>query len=129
MLKISQQTTREVWLKKSSDTVLKNIDSIFEIIRKFEPNAELRYNKYYLGIWVDGRSYNFVTFTPKKKFFHLDLKLDRSEGNDSKFEQAGIEVYDYWLKSGRYHLSLDSLPSKEGLEILSTLLEQSYKEY
>ena len=58
----TEQTDRSYWEKQSSKKVLQNIDHVLGLIQRFEPKAQLSYNKFYLGIWVNGRANNFVVW-------------------------------------------------------------------
>ena len=54
------------------------VDELLEIIKAFDSNLELKYNKFYIGLAKDGKPSNFVIFRPKKNFLRLEPRLDRN---------------------------------------------------
>lgn len=94
----SEQTDRNYWEKQSSKKVLQSIDHTLGLIQQFEPKAQLSYNKFYLGIWVNGRANNFAVFRPRKNYFLLDVKLERTDANDAAIRSVGFEEIKYVLR-------------------------------
>lgn len=98
----AEMTDRNYWEKRSSKKVLENIDHMVGLIQSFEPKAQVSYTKFYLGIWLNGRANNFVVFRPRKNFFLVDVKLERTEDNDELIRKVGCEEIEYQLREGRY---------------------------
>ena len=121
----AELTDLSYWEKNSSKEVLKIVDSIFARVKAFEPNATLSYNKFYLGIWINGKPNNFVVFRLRRRYFQAEIKLERTPETDELVEQSVFEEVSY--KDRRYKFRVDSQTSEEGFEFLSSLLEKSYK--
>ena len=57
----------------------------------------------HISIWTAvGRANNFVVFRPRKNFFLVDVKLERTEDNDELIRKVGCEEIEYQLREGRY---------------------------
>lgn len=123
----SEQTDRNYWEKQSSKKVLQSIDHTLGLIQQFEPKAQLSYNKFYLGIWVNGRANNFAVFRPRKNYFLLDVKLERTDANDAAIRSVGFEEIKYVLREGRYRLDLSSKVESSHEQALVELLKHAYK--
>lgn len=81
---------RSEWEKKSTPEMLKIVDDILQVIRKWVANAELNYLVHYVGLRVNGVSDNFVTFHPKKKFIYVSCnRMPDGEAWEKKMTQAG----------------------------------------
>ncbi len=122
-----EQTDRTYWEKTSSKEVLRGADGILNLIREFEPKAVFSYNKFYLGIWVDGKPNNFVVFRLRRRYFHVDIKLERSTEVDEMIEQSVFEEVNYKVREGRYGFRVDAQTPAEGLNFLKELLTRAYR--
>src|SRR4051794_14021842 len=59
---------RSYWEHKASPATLAMTDRLLELIRESaEPRAQLKYNKNYIGLAIDGVSSNFMTFRPRRQ--------------------------------------------------------------
>lgn len=122
-----EQTDRQYWEKNSSNEVLKAADGVLGLVREFEPKAVFSYNKFYLGIWVDGRPNNFVVFRLRRRYFLVDIKLEHTAELDELIEQSVFEEVNYRSREGRYRFRVDSQTSEEGLNFLEKLLQKAYR--
>lgn len=124
----SEQTDRSYWEKQSSKKVLQNIDHVLGLIQRFEPKAQLSYNKFYLGIWVNGRANNFVVFRPRKNYFILDIKLDRNDDNDELIRKTGCEEIQYMMRLQKYRFYVDEKFSSEVENAFVDVLKTAYED-
>lgn len=124
----SEQTDRSYWEKQSSKKVLQNIDHVLGLIQRFEPKAQLSYNKFYLGIWVNGRANNFVVFRPRKNYFILDVKLDRNDDNDELIRKTGCEEIQYMMRLQKYRFYVDEKFSSEVENAFVDVLKTAYED-
>lgn len=124
----SEQTDRSYWEKQSSKKVLQNIDHVLGLIQRFEPKAQLSYNKFYLGIWVNGRANNFVVFRPRKNYFILDVKLDRNDDNDELIRKTGCEEIQYMMRLQKYRFYVDEKFSSEVENAFVDILKNAYED-
>lgn len=123
----TEQTDRNYWEKQSSKKVLQDIDNVLHLIQSFEPKAQLSYNKFYLGIWVNGRANNFVVFRPRKNYFILDAKLERTDDNDELIRKAGCEEVNYLLREQRYRFYVDEKVKGDAEDALVNVLKKAYE--
>lgn len=124
----TEQTDRSYWEKQSSKKVLQNIDHVLGLIQRFEPKAQLSYNKFYLGIWVNGRANNFVVFRPRKNYFILDVKLDRNDDNDELIRKTGCEEIQYMMRLQKYRFYVDEKFSSEVENAFVDVLKTAYED-
>lgn len=124
----TEQTDRSYWEKQSSKKVLQNIDHVLGLIQRFEPKEQLSYNKFYLGIWVNGRANNFVVFRPRKNYFILDVKLDRNDDNDELIRKTGCEEIQYMMRLQKYRFYVDEKFSSEVENAFVDVLKTAYED-
>ncbi len=85
------ETDRNYWNNRASPQTVAMADTFLEIINeKLEPNQQLNYNKYHIGLSDGSRSRNFVNFRPKKKFTHLLVEIIDKVGWTERMEEAGL---------------------------------------
>lgn len=122
---VAEPTDREYWLNKASEPAIRLTDQLLDLVRQVEPNATPRYNKYYIGLWVQGQPLNFVSFRPRKAHVVLTIRITRSAELDEQLEKAGVEALTYRSRSREYRLRLSSFPEGEERELLLTMMQQS----
>lgn len=99
-------TDRNYWVSKGSQDTLKMVDQILELVHEVAGPYQPKYNKFYIGLALDGAVNNFVSFKPKKAHVVFEVKLPRVEETDELIEQAGIETREYNGRWGNYSLRL-----------------------
>ena len=77
-------TDRSNWEKRASPETVRLADDLLNLAKKFDPSLTLSYNKYYIGIFKNGRPYNFCMFEPRKRHINLDVKLPRDRRDRRK---------------------------------------------
>ena len=122
-----EQTDRTYWEKRSSKDILRCADRVFETIKEFEPRAELSFNKFYLGIWIEGRANNFVVIRPRRNYFYVDIKLERTASINELIENSEFDESIY-TKEGRYRIRMDSKTSENGRQLVKKLMQMAYEE-
>jgi len=66
-------TDRAYWEnKKGTKETVSIADEVITIARSFDPNLELKYNKFYIGLARSGQPFNFVSFRLKKAHMILE---------------------------------------------------------
>ena len=93
------------WEKRGTKTTVSMATSLFEMIKSFDPDFELKYKKHYIGLAKNGLAKNFATFRPQKNAMRLSIRLKKSDDINQRIEQAGLDLIDY-TKSGRYRIRL-----------------------
>ena len=82
------------------------VDRLFAWVREADPDVELKYNKFYIGLSKAGRAWNDVTFRPKKNFVTLEPKLPRSDEMVQRLDEAGLDTLDYNARWNHYRIRL-----------------------
>src|SRR5262245_13115838 len=72
-------TDRSYWEARASKQTLAMADEMLQGVRAYDPDLELKYNKFYIGLAKGGQPNNFVIFRPKKDWLRLEVRLDRSD--------------------------------------------------
>ncbi len=125
---ISEPTDRSYWESvRGTKKTVGLADKVLELVHQFAPNAELSYNKYYIGFWIDGRAYNFAIMRPQKSGLRLEIRLPKEDETDNIINSAELDMLDYdtrW-RSYRIKLNEESIVNKNGF--LLTLLNNAYE--
>ncbi len=118
---------RSYWEKRGTKSTVTLADKLLEYIHTFAPSIELKYNKFYIGLTLDGQSNLFVLFRPQKNAIRLELRIKRSEEIENQMSDKGIDLMDY-TKWGRYRIRLSKSDFKEHGEFITGLLKRAYTE-
>ena len=122
-------TDRNYWEKRSTSTILKNVDEIFDCLKEFIPDYELKYNKFYIGLAKNNVAKNFVFFKPKKSFLYLCVKGNESPELVEKIENVGLDIT-YHAKWKEYYIKLKSAKDyKNNRECIDLLVKESMEYY
>lgn len=88
----SEPTDRNYWEKRSTSSMMKNVDRIFKELGDAVNGYDLKYNKFYIGMAKNGIVKNFITFKPKKSFLYLNIKGEENVKIKNLLEEAGLDV-------------------------------------
>ena len=119
---VAEITDRDYWLKRGSPKTVSMADKILSFVIEFDPTAELNYNKFYVGLKIDGRAKNYAIIRPKKDFLGLSIKIPETEENDSLINSAELITYEYDRKWGAYRLKIKEKDLKEKAETIKKLI-------
>lgn len=64
-------TDRTYWEKRSSKTTVDMADEVLGLLKTFDPELALKYNKFYISVSKDNRPFNFVIFDRKRVLWGL----------------------------------------------------------
>ncbi|MDE0695832.1 MAG: hypothetical protein OXH76_08385 [Boseongicola sp.] len=92
---ISAPTDRSYWEGKASRKSIAVMDGLFELVRESDPDTELKYNKFYVGLAKDGRANNYVIFRPQKASVVFEVWLPRSDDVDTMLDATEMETSEY----------------------------------
>jgi|YelNatPaOPRAMG01_1025707.scaffolds.fasta_scaffold14102_6 hypothetical protein len=126
---ISSKADRKYWEDRSSKESLEVADGCLAIIKEFDPEYELSYNKYYIGLTKRNHPNNFVAFRPKRKFVRVEAKLPDLESYKKLLEEKDIDVVSIDAGSSRVKFRLIKSELQEKRAIIKQILEASYKEW
>ena len=119
---VAEVTNRDYWLKRGTPKTVAMADKLLAYIKEFDPDAELNYNKFYIGLKINSRSKNYAIFRPKKNFIGLEIKMPQTEENDEIINQAEIANLDYSKRYGYYRLSIYERDLEEKSDFIKKLL-------
>ena len=119
---VAEVTNRDYWLKRGTPKTVAMADKLLSYIHEFDPDAELNYNKFYIGLKINSRSKNYAIFRPKKNFIGLEIKMPQTEENDEIINQAEIANLDYSKRYGYYRLSIYERDLEEKSDLIKKLL-------
>ncbi|MBX2914334.1 MAG: hypothetical protein KF856_03570 [Cyclobacteriaceae bacterium] len=122
-------TNRDYWLNRGSDTTVKMVDEILDIVNSFKSGYTLKYNKFYIGFSTNGQANNFAICRPKKNYMRLELKLPKSPEIDEIIEKAEIEEMGYDSRWGNYRLRFSKGDIKKHYNTLKELLIKAESNY
>lgn len=124
---IQEVTDRAYWERRGTKATVGMADELLEIIKAFDSELELKYNKFYIGLAKNGQPNNFVVFRPQKNSLRLEPRLKREDEMEERLEAAGLDVMDYDKKWGRYRIRLSKGDIKKHSEFLTNLLRSAYE--
>lgn len=114
-----EPTDRTFWeSKRVTKRTLAVTDELLKLVNQVEPKATLRYNKHYIGLGVDGKAFNFISFIPRKAHVIMAIKLPKTKEFDDQLEQAGIETLSYDSQWHEYRLRIESSLESKQQELL-----------
>jgi hypothetical protein len=119
---------RGYWENKATPKTVALADDLLALARSFDPELELKYNRFYIGMSRQRQVYNFATFRPRKNHLLLGLRLPETEEFTQRIEATGIETQPYERREGAYRLHLtkgDLTGHKSELQSLMELAHQS----
>ena len=71
------------------------LDQLYAMVRELDPQLELKYNKFYVGLARGGQPHNFVVFRPRRNTLMLTVRLPQSAEMQSRLEESGLELVDF----------------------------------
>mgnify|MGYP005854346243 CR=1 FL=1 len=120
---ISAPTDRSYWEnEKGTKRTLALMDRLFELVKEGDPDVELKYNKFYVGLVKDGRADNYVQFRPQKTSVKLEVRLPRSNEVDTLLEDAESETLEYASRWGRYRIRVTDNDLKAQADLFRQLI-------
>lgn len=118
---------RSYWEKRGTKTTVGLADKLLEYIHSFAPAIDLKYNKFYIGLAIDGQPNNFAILRPQKTAIKVEVRTNKSEEFENEIAEKGIDLMDY-TKWGRYRIRLSKSDVQKHQEFITQLLKQAYTE-
>ena len=122
----SAPTDRAYWEGQATKQTVSWVDELLALVKEFDPALDLKFNKFYIGLSLDGQPYNFVSFRPKKSHVNLEVKVPESEEMDAMINDADIDTLEYNKRWGFYRLRLARDDVMKKKEFLSQLMRLAY---
>ncbi len=120
-------TDRAYWEARGSKATVHIADELAEITKGLGIPVELKYNKYYIGVTLNGAPENFIIFRPKRTFTRFEPRLAPSDTLRKRYEEAGLNLMSYDQRWGRYRIELHSGDVVKNKEILSQIIREAYE--
>lgn len=117
---------RGYWEARASKHTLAMADEMFEMVRTVDPELELKYNKFYIGLAKNGRPNNFVIFRPKRDWLGVEVRLERSDEMQAQLDESGLDVMDYDARWGRYRIRVAKSDITKHKDFLASLMARAH---
>ena len=125
---IHEVTDRNYWIGRVSAKTVGMVDEFLAMATVLDPELELKYNKFYIGLAKGGQANNFVLFRPKKGFLRFEARVKRSDELQERLEAAGLDVMDYDdRRGGRYRIRLLPGDIENNKEMLSGIMKEAFE--
>ena len=121
-------TDRSYWESRASKESLALADKLLGALKAIDPELELKYNKFYIGVAKHGEPNNFVSFRPKREWLRVEPRLPRNDETDRLIEEEGIDSMDYDARWGRYRLRVTKNDFAKHERFLVDLMKQAHAE-
>lgn len=105
-------------------TKLKVVDQLFGCVKELNKDISLKYNKFYIGIGVNGSSNNFIYFSPKQTFVYLNIRSERSTQIDNQLNDLG---FDFLTKDNYYKIRLQEFPNEAQKTFIIEMVKSAMK--
>lgn len=125
---VQEATDRTYWENRGSKATVALADDILGVLHAFNPQLQLKYNKHYIGLAVEGRPNNFVIFRPQKNGIRMEVRLPKTPESDALFDAGDLDVLDYDKRWARYRIRLQKSDLTKHADILQKILEAAYRE-
>lgn len=126
---VQEVADRGYWENRGSKATLATLDALAAMVRELDPELELKYNKFYVGLAKDGQPHNFVVFRPRKTALLLTVRVKASPDVQSKVEESGLEWLDYDKREGGYRIRLSGDDVTKHADMLRRLVEMAYRSH
>lgn len=123
---VNEPTDRNYWeTQMGTPKTVKTVDQMVQLIQDVLPGYELKYNKFYIGLAINGRADNFILFRAKRNFSRMEIKLEQDEELENAMEEKGIDLMDYDKKYGRYRIKITSSDLKKHSDFFKDLVRRA----
>jgi hypothetical protein len=121
---VAEVADRSYWEDRGTPATAKIADELYEIVREMDPEFELKYNKFYIGLSKQERPHNFVVFRPQKNTLQLTIRISHADELQRKIEEAGLDLIDYNDRERGYRIRLKHGECAKNRELLRTLFRR-----
>ena len=122
-----EPTDRDYWLKRSTKSMMELSDQLFADIFNNDASYSMKYNKYYVGITINGIANNFVYVKPQKKCVQLFVCCDMNEEIFLALEERNVDI-EYNSRSRRFKIKINKIKEfTDNKDLIDTLIESARK--
>jgi hypothetical protein len=122
---VHESADRAYWESRASKNSLVLTDELLKMVQKIDPQVELKYNKFYIGLARDGQPDNFITMRPKKNFVKFEPRLDPSPEIEKLLAAAGLDLLTYDKRWRRYRIRLGQADIAKHAALLADLMRRA----
>ena len=120
---------RAYWENKSSSGSLKIMDQVLDLIREISPTAEPKFNKYNIGLTIDGQVRNFVLFKPRKAYVLTHFKIPQNEETTTRLDESGLAVVTYDSNFGYYRVRVRQSDLEDHRDLILDLIREAHDSF
>lgn len=121
-----ENTDRSYWEKeKGSKETVQIVDQILDLVNLVIKGYSLNYTKHYIGLTINNKIDNFITFRAKREHTIVEIRLQKSEENTYLIENSGVDLLEYSKRYGKYRFTLKPGDPNNKKELLLTLIKLS----
>lgn len=123
----SAPADRAYWENKATKETVGLADDLLAFAKSFDPELQLKYTRFYIGMSRLRQVYNFATFRPRKNHLLLGLRLPEGDEYTRRIEATGMETQPYERREGAYRLRLNKRDLTAHKAELLALLELAHQ--
>ena len=120
---------RAFWERKRSPAVMGIFDELMERVRRVEPAAVPKYNKRYIGITIDDKVRNFVSFHPRGESCRTHFKIRPSDEISEWLDGTELDVLAYGRRHNEYRVSIRQVDLSESDDALMRLITIAHEQF
>jgi hypothetical protein len=121
-------TNRAYWEKRSSKTTVDMADEVLGLLKTFDQELALKYNKFYISVSKGNKPFNFVIFRPKKTSLGVEPRLKKAEEIEILLDAAGVDVLEYDTRNQRYRIRFSKEEIQKHQRLLKEILGRAYRD-
>jgi hypothetical protein len=126
---VSAPTDRAYWeTGKGTTGTVRMVDEILLLAREVsgQPKLQLKYNKHYVGLTLDGAALNFIECRPNKSATNLAIKLPQTEETTKFIEDQGLDLIRYERSFSCYFIRMRADDITKHKPALIELIKRAY---
>ncbi len=99
------------------------------MIREISPTAEPKFNKYNIGLTIDGQVRNFVLFKPRKAYVLTHFKIPQNEETTTRLDESGLAVVTYDSNFGYYRVRVRQSDLEDHRDLILDLIREAHDSF
>ena len=120
---------RSYWEIKASVSSLKIMDHVLKQIHEINSKAKPNFNKNYVGLTIDGKPQNFVTFRPRKDWVITEFKIEQNGATTTRLAESGLNVLAYSSRWGYYRVQVGQNDIEEHRNLIRDLVREAHDSF
>jgi hypothetical protein len=102
---------------------------VLRVLKSFDQELALKYNKFYISVSKDNKPFNFVIFRPKKTSLGVEPKLKKAEEIEILLDSAGLDVLEYDTRNQRYRIRFSKEEIQKHQRLVKEILLRAYRDF